>query len=429
MKKKTSAPETPVPKVRICRPSKRSFEVRYIDPQLKREVRISVRSRDERKAKDLQDDITYHLRHGIPIEKKSGFGSSTMSWDEFREKYRCYRLVKLREKTVIHTESRLDIATRIIKPKKLADMAHPENLDRLSLELSMGSHSRNNKPRSPVTVNSYMKTVLASLAWAHRRKWLKDPPLIEKVDNANQNTMKGRPLLLAEFERLLISTSSVVGDAATESWQYLLKGLWESGFRLGEIMNLSWDDDELIRPIWHATDYPILHFPGTLQKNGKEEFIPLLPGFEKVLLETPVELRKGWVFNPKTLWDPEKRKQKETRLSPERVGKVITRIGITADVLVRGSKKSKQEYLTWWRAKYVDKVDPKPYRGEMVKFASAHDLRRSCAERMRSQQVSPLIIMRIMRHSSWDTTMRYYAPGVIQNEAAELRKLMGTNDK
>jgi len=38
-----------------------------------------------------------------------------------------------------------------------------------------------------------------------------------------------------------------------------------------------------------------------MKKNDTEESIPLLPWFEAVLLETPLEKRTGWVFNPVSL--------------------------------------------------------------------------------------------------------------------------------
>jgi hypothetical protein len=38
-----------------------------------------------------------------------------------------------------------------------------------------------------------------------------------------------------------------------------------------------------------------------MQKNDTEESIPLLPGFESLLLETPEAEQFGWRFNPNSL--------------------------------------------------------------------------------------------------------------------------------
>jgi len=44
---------------------------------------------------------------------------------------------------------------------------------------------------------------------------------------------------------------------------------------------------------------------------------------------------------------------------------------------------------------------------ETVKYASAHDLRRSFGERWASR-IMPQVLMVLMRHESIETTMRYY---------------------
>ena len=36
--------------------------------------------------------------------------------------------------------------------------------------------------------------------------------------------------------------------------------------------------------------------------------------------------------------------------------------------------------------------------------------------------MSPILIARVMRHLSWDTTRKHYVPGDMQTDAAKLRK-------
>ncbi len=62
--------------------------------------------------------------------------------------------------------------------------------------------------------------------------------------------------------------------------------------------------------------------------------------------------------------------------------------------------------------------------GRPTKYASAHDLRRSCGERLRNAGVPPLVICRVMRHSSWETRRRHYAPGDVQEDAQVLRRVL-----
>ena len=72
----------------------------------------------------------------------------------------------------------------------------------------------------------------------------------------------------------------------------------------------------------------------------------------------------------------------------------------------------------------VEQADEKT--GRVEKFASAHDLRRSCGEQLREAGVPPLVISRVMRHSSWETTQRHYAPGNVQSDAEVLSQILAT---
>ena len=55
------------------------------------------------------------------------------------------------------------------------------------------------------------------------------------------------------------------------------------------------------------------------------------------------------------------------------------------------------------------------------KFASFHDLRRSFGERW-SQKVMPQTLMKLMRHESIDTTLRFYVGSDAEKIAGEIWK-------
>jgi integrase len=145
-----------------------------------------------------------------------------------------------------------------------------------------------------------------------------------------------------------------------------------------------------------------LDIPAEKQKNDTEESIPLLPGLESLLLETPEADRYGWVFNPQSIERRPGWASRSERLSEDYVGKMLTRIGTRAGIVVQ------------------------PAKGETpAKYASAHDLRRSCAERLLDAGVPMPEVRRIMRHASEETTRRYYAPGTVQKSAQVIRKVLG----
>ena len=407
MAKRKPNPEKPsrrVPKVRIARPSNRPFQLRYDCPIEKRQVRISTGTRDEAEAERQKAELEAKLLLGLATKaRRDAVLGTDMEWPEFREQYRTLHLATIRDSSAIHAESRLDLAERILKPRTLGDVADPNALQRLQARLLAGDQSRRKKPRSPHTVRGYMGCVLAAVNWAYLQGWLANAPKIRKLKTPKSKVMKGRPITEAEFERMLECTPGVVGEKAAESWQYILRGLWESALRLDELMHVSWDIPGTIRPVWKDGQLSVLDIPAALQKNDTEESIPLLPWFEAVLLETPPEYRTGWVFEPLSLQLRIGRKVRHHRPDAEWVGRVVSRIGEAAGIV-------------------VEQADERT--GRPIKYATAHDLRRSCGERLREAGVPPLVICRVMRHASWETTRKYYAPGDVQQDAAVLRAVL-----
>lgn len=386
-----------IPKVRIVRYPNRPFQLRYDCPVEKRQIRISTGTRDEDEAEQQKAELEAKLLLGISTSSgREKIMGSEMIWSDFREQYRTLHLATVRNSTAFHTESRLDLAERILKPKTLGDMADPNALQQLQAKLLAGDQSRRKKPRSPHTVRGYMGCILATLNWAHLQDWLPTAPKIRKLKTPKMKVMKGRPITSNEFEAMLNATASVVGDVAAESWKHVLRGLWTSALRLDELMHVSWDKPGTIRPVWRSGTFPVLEIPAAMQKNDTEENIPLLPWFEALLLQTPKEKRTGWVFRPISLQFKVRRKVSQQRPHADWVGKIISRIGKTAKI----------------------EVEPAHERtGSPAKYASAHDLRRSCGERLRNAGIPPLVICRVMRHSSWETTRKHYAPGDVQKDA------------
>ncbi|GAA4445463.1 hypothetical protein GCM10023156_05050 [Novipirellula rosea] len=355
-------------------------------------------------AEQLKKEIEAKLLLGIKVQPDQNKSRGPeMTWDEFREEYSQLHLKSVRDSSAKDAESRLDIATKIIKPKTLGEMAKPASLQRLQAGLLAGEHSRRGMPRSPHTVRGYMKSIVSALNWAYHQDWLTDQPKRPRIKVSKKTAMKGRPITETEFKKMLKCTAAEVGDEAADSWKFILRGLWESALRIDELMHVSWDMHGTIRPKWIKGRLPVLEIPAAMQKNDTDEDIPLLPAFEKLLIQIPKEDRTGWIFDPLSLQLKLGRKVRHQRPDAEWVGKVISRIG----------KRAKIE------------VAPADSRtGTEIKFASAHDLRRSCGERLRNAGVPPLVICRVMRHSSWETTRRHYAPGDVQKDAAVLRGLL-----
>jgi integrase len=211
---------------------------------------------------------------------------------------------------------------------------------------------------------------------------LAEAPKVElpKVDCEDESG--GRPVTLEEFERRLEKTPSVVGEHAAPSWQHLLWGLWHSGLRIGEAITLSWDDPQQI-----SVDFggrrPLFRFPAKRNKRRKTIVARMTPDCAEFLAETLDEDREGFVFDVSVR-------------HRDSASHVIAKIGKAAGVVVK-----------------LDGEDPP------MKYASAHDLRRSFGSRW-AKRVMPAVLKELMRHKSIQTTMTYYATQNAESVADDL---------
>jgi integrase len=205
-------------------------------------------------------------------------------------------------------------------------------------------------------------------------------PAIEMPKRANTGKMmKGRPVTAEEFDRMIDKTKAEVGESRAKSWQRDLDGLWLSGLRLSEAIELSWDDESTLHVVMNGK-YPMLRIPAEGEKGHKERLLPITPDFAEWLAQTPQEARCGRVFR----FVATTGKRYTERFS---AGRVVSSIGERAGVKV-STKKAKDG-------------------SSKVKFASAHDLRRSFGERW-ARKVMPQVLMELMRHESMETTLKYY---------------------
>ena len=208
--------------------------------------------------------------------------------------------------------------------------------------------------------------------------------------------MKGRPITGEEFDRMIEKVPEVVGDAASESWRQYLQGLWWSGLRLAESLELYWDrDDKLCVDL--TGKFAMLQIPAELEKGHQDRCLPIAPEFVEMLLQTPEGERTGRVFNPKA------KRVKGSALLPHRVGELVSAIGKAAGVKVH--------------------TDPRTGR---LKYASAHDLRRSFGERW-SSRVMPQVLIELMRHESIETTLKFYVGRNAEKTAETLYEAVSGN--
>ncbi|NDC54868.1 MAG: site-specific integrase [Planctomycetia bacterium] len=239
------------------------------------------------------------------------------------------------------------------------------------------------KKKAETTIQSYLAHLKAMLRWAVSQKLLPACPSFPKVQRKKKSKgstpMKGRPITLEEFERMLDKTLEVVGSQAAPAWAHYLRGLWSSGLRLSESLELWWDREDRLLPTFPKKGRPMLRIPAELEKGHADRLLPMAPEFSLLLLETAETERSGAVFKLPSI------RGQTSELRSKWVGKVVSKIGEAAGVRV-----------------HVDPKDPKK-----VKYASAHDLRRAFGERW-AARIMPAQLKELMRHESIETTLRYY---------------------
>ncbi len=406
--------------------------------------------------------------------------NSERTWSDCKEQYLAYKRKRVRERSYSDVVYRLDMAERILTGRRedagleasgsINDACTLESMECLQDRLLEGDECRYDY-RSPMTVNTTIGAIMTFVRYCARHDWIDKVPMIEQLDI--DEVMKGRPITQAEFDKMIEVTPDVVGSKPGESWQFTLKILWETAFRVGDVMNFAWRGSKMIHPVWpdNRREHPTLAIPST-QKNGKVQEIPMLPGLKYLLHAVPEDSRDKWIVNPQPLdvlnrnsFRPDRNqlallamefsncaiacafevteaavrkwmdkfeiepigKEKKSlvpkrkieamksvlsddtassdRLTKERVGRVISLIGREAKVIVQAEDKGARKRL---------------------KYASAHDIRRGCAERLINQGVSAETLKLVLRHSNFSTTEKFYgAVKDAQAAAAEIIQLSG----
>ena len=373
-------------KVHVVDYGRKYLQMRYVDPitgqQHTRSTRVSRTKR--REAEKVAAKWEHDLCEGRFKEP------SKVSWTEFRIRYEDEYLPSLAEKTTRKVAATFNSVERILAPEKLASLT-AERISFLQSKLRDAG-------RAESTIKGHLAHLLASLKWAARVGLLFEVPTIDMPRRARgSRKMKGRPITGEEFDRMLEKVPEVVGDAGAESWRQYLRGLWWSGLRLAESLELYWDrDDKLCVDL--SGSYPLMHIPAELEKGHQDRTLAIAPEFGEMLLATPTNERRGVVFTPQPI-----RLQRSQRLGEQQVGRIISKIGRVAGVKVHTDS-----------------------RTHKVKHASAHDLRRSFGERW-AARVMPQTLMELMRHESIETTLKFYVGHNAEKTATHLYSAISGN--
>lgn len=311
----------------------------------------------------------------------------TLGYGDFVQLYGLSHLESLAPASKLRSMSVLEMFGTIIKPATIGHISTATVVKFIGVLRKSGSPNKSagkGKGVADSTLKGYLATLRAALSWAKSAGYLDEIPKMPKLPRAAKAKAKGRPLTDKEFVALLRSVRGIVGRAAARSWRRLLIGMWLSGLRLAEALELSWDDQTRIWLDTTSGPFPLLGIAAEAEKGFQNRLMPITPDFGRWILKTPAERRTGPVF-------PLVKARYKDVMNSDHASKVITKIGRASGVKVSASGK----------------------------FASAHDLRRTFGLRW-SQKRYPAELQQMMRHENIQTTMAYYAVSSATDLAARL---------
>jgi integrase len=383
----------------------RPLSLRWIDPGTGRPKFKSSKTRKRKEAERAAAALEHDLRDGKLAT------NARMGWQDFVVKFSEQVLPGRAEKTRLVYQTTFNAVDRLVKPERLGSLT-ATRIDEFAALLRK-------EGKAEASIKAYLAHLRGSLAWAARLKWIRAIPEFPETLRVGKGDggMKGRPVTGEELWKLLKATRKVVGAKVARHYRRLLIGLWWSGLRLGEALALRWDGLSAGLVVDMTGRRPMLRIDAAAEKGNRDRLLPLAPEFCRLLARVPADKRRGKVFSVL--------QSKTGRPLPvDEVSRVICEIGRRAGVKVRSKVKSKIDPATGER-RPVD----------VVKFASAHDLRRSFGERW-AERVLPKVLMELMRHESIQTTMRFYVGQNAQRtadaawvayEAAHARQQVGNN--
>lgn len=327
------------------------------------DIKITGRAKERTEATKAAAAMETKLRSNYTAN------TTAATWAAFRERYEKEVCSGKAPNTLIKVLGVFNAVERILNPQKLVDLTE-ERISYFTSELRIAK-------KAEASIKSTLAHLKASLRWAKKMKLLAEAPAIE-MPTRGADKSKGRPITGEEFDRMIAAVPKVLKELHrekyTDHWQRLLRGLWLSGLRLGEALALTWDGDHSIR-VDLSGRRPMLLIPAGCDKSNKERVLPMTPDFAELLLSTPEADRRGLVFPIPSRGVATMRKTRATR--------VVAKFGRAAGIKVATNATGK------------------------VRFASAHDLRRSFGERW-AQRLLPQVLMELMRHSEISTTLTFY---------------------
>jgi integrase len=322
--------------------------LQWIDPDTGQRKSKSTRTTDPAKAEIARRDLEYELNHGTYQE------SSKLDWERFRELFETEYLPGLRPRSREKYGTVFDVFEQIVHPSKLSGVT--ERTISLFVKGMRERKLRGGKVGlSRVTIRNYLIALKAALGWAVEQRLLTSMPSFPKIKVPRK---KPQPIPAESFEKLF-------EKAPDQLWRAFLLCGWWAGLRLSEAWHLRWHQSDTMP--WVDFEGNRLVLPAAFAKSNEDQWVPMHPVLRQALAELPRTGEQVFPFRSRCGGGP------------------LTRGGVTHRVLLMAKKAG-------------------------VKL-SMHKLRKGFGCRVAKtlgKSAAP-VLHELMRHSSMQVTMDYYA--------------------
>jgi integrase len=328
------------------RPDTGYYQLRAISPLNGKELRRSAKTTSLKEAMKAAAAWEAELEQGIYTRR--------MTWEQLAVRFADEYLPRLKTNSRSTMRATLTAFGKFVEPQAGISSITGSTISQWTARLRQDGLRES-------TIARHLRCLKCVLNWAVSTELMARRPSITMPANTHKKRfLKGRALTEADFA-VLCETADRINPTFTP----LLKLLWLSGLRISEAYRLSFDTGP------NQVDLANRRFVflAAGQKSGHDETIPLLPELYDWLAS--LGRTSGPVVSPLVNGKP---------VTLDTTKRQISSIG-AASGLVTGS--------------------------ETGKHVTAHDLRRSFGTRW-ALKVHPLVLKKLMRHETLDTTLRFY---------------------
>ena len=245
-----------------------SLVLQWFDPETGARRSKSAKTADPEEAEQARADLEYELNHGLHSEPNK------LTWSKFRQIFEAEYLPGLRPRSREKFGTVFDVFEAEAKPDKLCTI-NERTISRFVQGLRVRKQRSGKVGLAPFTIRNYLVTISTALNYAADQRLIDACPKMPKVKVPKK---KPQPIPAETFERLLEKEKD-------DHWRAFMCCGWWAGLRLSEAYALRWERSEEYPWIDWTADRIIL--PAAFAKSDEDQWVPLHPELRQMFEALP----------------------------------------------------------------------------------------------------------------------------------------------